>query len=168
MSRTFRALALKPHVSPAQAREAMSRIAPGLALSIIIAMAATFLSDHHGGPTLLYALLLGMAFHFLSREDRWARGIDFSVRTVLRIGVALLGARISAMQVAELGMLPIATVIAGVSATVLLGRGVHQKIVSEMLGHSRTAITLDLYSHVTPTMQREAVSALEAAIGASG
>jgi integrase len=54
------------------------------------------------------------------------------------------------------------------AATVLLGRGVHQKIVSEMLGHSRTAITLDLYSHVTPTMQREAVSALEAAIGASG
>lgn len=54
------------------------------------------------------------------------------------------------------------------AATVLLGLGVHQKIVSEMLGHSRTAITLDLYSHVTPTMQRDAVRALEAAIDASG
>jgi hypothetical protein len=30
-----------------------------------------------------------------------------------------------------------------------------------MLGHSSIAITLDLYSHVTPTMQREAVRALE-------
>jgi len=40
-------------------------------------------------------------------------------------------------------------------ATIALGRGVHPKIVSEMLGHSTVAITLDLYSHVTPTMQRE-------------
>ena len=54
------------------------------------------------------------------------------------------------------------------AATVFLGRGVHQKIVSELLGHSRTAVTLGLYSHVPPTMQREAVTALEAAIGASG
>jgi integrase len=48
------------------------------------------------------------------------------------------------------------------AATLLLGRGVHPKIASEMLGHSTIAITLDLYSHVTPTMQREAVDALEA------
>ncbi len=46
-------------------------------------------------------------------------------------------------------------------ATLLLGCGVNPKIVSEMLGHSSVAITLDLYSHVTPTMQREAVTALE-------
>jgi integrase len=51
------------------------------------------------------------------------------------------------------------------AATIALGRGVHPKVVSEMLGHSRTAITPDLYSHVTPTMQREAVSAMEAALG---
>ena len=50
------------------------------------------------------------------------------------------------------------------AATLLLGRGVHPKIVSEMLGHSQIAITLDLYSHVTPTMQRQAVEALEAAL----
>jgi hypothetical protein len=41
-------------------------------------------------------------------------------------------------------------------------RSVHPKIASEMLGHSSIAITLDLYSHVTPTMQREAVDALDA------
>ncbi len=50
------------------------------------------------------------------------------------------------------------------AATLLLGQGVHPKIVSEMLGHSQIAITLDLYSHVTPTMQRQAVEALEAAL----
>jgi integrase len=52
------------------------------------------------------------------------------------------------------------------AATIALGRGVHPKVVSEMLGHSRTAITLDLYSHVTPAMQRGAVSAMEAVLGA--
>ena len=46
------------------------------------------------------------------------------------------------------------------AATLLLGQGVHPKIVSEMLGHSTIAITLDLYSHVTPTMQREAARAM--------
>ena len=51
------------------------------------------------------------------------------------------------------------------AATIALGRGVHPKVVSEMLGHSRIAVTLDLYSHVTPTMQREAVAAMDAAMG---
>jgi integrase len=37
------------------------------------------------------------------------------------------------------------------AATLLLAQGIYPKIVSEMLGHSQTAITLDLYSHVTPT-----------------
>lgn len=47
------------------------------------------------------------------------------------------------------------------AATLLLGRGVHPKMVSEMLGHASIAITLDLYSHVTPTMQREAANVME-------
>jgi integrase len=51
------------------------------------------------------------------------------------------------------------------AATLLLGRGVHPKIVSEMLGHSTIAITLDLYSHVTPTMQREAAAVLDSVLG---
>jgi integrase len=50
-------------------------------------------------------------------------------------------------------------------ATLLLGRGVNPKIVSEMLGHSTVAITLDRYSHVLPTMQAAAASALEATLG---
>jgi integrase len=46
-------------------------------------------------------------------------------------------------------------------ATLLLGRGVHPKIVQELLGHATIAITLDTYSHVLPNMQGEAVSAME-------
>lgn len=45
-------------------------------------------------------------------------------------------------------------------ATFLLKAGVHPKIVSERLGHATVAITLDLYSHVLPSMQRPAVEAM--------
>ena len=51
------------------------------------------------------------------------------------------------------------------AATLMLGQGVHPKMVSEMLGHSQIGITLDLYSHVTPSMQAGAVQALEALLG---
>jgi integrase len=51
------------------------------------------------------------------------------------------------------------------AATLLLSEGVHPKIVSEMLGRSQIAVTLDLYSHVTPTMQRQAAEAMEAVSG---
>jgi integrase len=51
------------------------------------------------------------------------------------------------------------------AATLLLGRGINPKIVSEMLGHSRIAITLHLYSHVTPHMQQQAADAMDAALG---
>jgi integrase len=50
------------------------------------------------------------------------------------------------------------------AATLMLGRGVHPKVVSETLGHSQIAVTLDLYSHVTPTMQHEAAEAVDAVI----
>jgi integrase len=45
-------------------------------------------------------------------------------------------------------------------ATLLLSEGVHPKIVSDLLGHSQIGITLDLYSHVTATMQAVAAEAM--------
>lgn len=51
------------------------------------------------------------------------------------------------------------------TATLLLSEGVHPKIVSEMLGHTQIAITLDLYSHVTTTMQEPARNALNGLLG---
>jgi integrase len=44
------------------------------------------------------------------------------------------------------------------AATDWLKHGMHPKVASERLGHASVGITLDLYSHVTPTMQREAVA----------
>jgi integrase len=47
-------------------------------------------------------------------------------------------------------------------ASLLLAQGVHPKIVQEMLGHSSIKITMDLYSHATPTLQSGAVQKLDA------
>lgn len=51
------------------------------------------------------------------------------------------------------------------AATLLLSEGIHPKVVSEMLGHSQIAVTIDLYSHVTPTMQQQAAAAMESLLG---
>lgn len=47
------------------------------------------------------------------------------------------------------------------AATLALKEGVHPKIVQEMLGHSQISITLDTYSHVLPTMQKEAAARMD-------
>jgi integrase len=49
-------------------------------------------------------------------------------------------------------------------ATLLLTKGVHPKIVSEQLGHSSIAITLDTYSHVIPGLGEAAALAMEDAL----
>ena len=49
-------------------------------------------------------------------------------------------------------------------ATHMLAAGIHPKIASERLGHSKVGITLDLYSHVLPGMQSEAASRVDALI----
>ncbi len=41
------------------------------------------------------------------------------------------------------------------AATILLSRGTHPKVVQEILGHSQIAMTLDVYSHVLPSMQED-------------
>ncbi|HTK09131.1 MAG TPA: site-specific integrase [Ktedonobacteraceae bacterium] len=45
-------------------------------------------------------------------------------------------------------------------ATLLLGQGVHPKVVQEILGHSQIAITMDVYSHVLPAMHQDAMDKL--------
>jgi integrase len=46
-------------------------------------------------------------------------------------------------------------------ATHMLSSGVHPKIASERLGHSKVGITMDLYSHVMPGMQEDAAARVD-------
>lgn len=97
------------------------RLAPGVALAGVIALAATFVARLHGGPQLLYALMFGVAFNYLMNESRTKPGIEFSGRTVLRLGVGLLGARITAAQILGLGLETALTVVAATVTTILCG-----------------------------------------------
>lgn len=101
--------------------EPARRRMPGVLICITIALATTFIADHYGGPTLLYALLFGMSLHFLSEQGPCLAGIEFAARTILRLGVALLGVRITLEQVAALGIGPVLTVVAGVVLTIVAG-----------------------------------------------
>jgi integrase len=47
------------------------------------------------------------------------------------------------------------------AATILLVAGVHPKVVQERLGHSTIAMTLDVYSHVLPSMQQDAAGKID-------
>ena len=94
---------------------------PGLAVALVVGIAATFLSIRYGASAMLFALLLGMALNFLAEEGRCLPGIQLASTTVLRTGVALLGLRITIAQVAALGWTTIVLVAATVSLTILGG-----------------------------------------------
>jgi len=98
-----------------------TNLSPGVALAGVVAMAATFVSTLHGGPQFLYALFFGVAFHYLSQDVKAKPGIDFCSRGVLRLGVGLLGARITAAQIAGLGWSTALIVIAAVVTTLFCG-----------------------------------------------
>ncbi|CAD5107440.1 YeiH family protein [Zestomonas carbonaria] len=93
---------------------------PGIIVSAMVAASATFLSEHYGAPVLLLALLLGMSINFLAVDGVCKPGIEFTAREVLRIGVALLGLRITFAQIAELGWHPVLMVVLLVSVTILV------------------------------------------------
>ncbi|HSI58720.1 MAG TPA: putative sulfate exporter family transporter [Ideonella sp.] len=103
-----------PFFGQAQARQ----LFPGVLACAVVAAASTFLAEHYGAPVMLFALLLGMAMNFLSGEGPCAAGIEFTARQVLRIGVALLGLRITAGQIAESGWQPVAIVVVAVVLTI--------------------------------------------------
>src|SRR6188768_3084336 len=93
-------------------------LAPGLLACGVVGAAAAFLSEHYGAPVMLFALLLGMAMNFLSADGPCRPGIEFTSRQVLRIGIALLGLRITIAQVAALGWGPVALVMVCVVLTI--------------------------------------------------
>ncbi len=105
------------------------RLSRGLLLAATIAAAAGFLGAHYGAPAMLFALLIGMAFNFLAEESAIKPGIDFASKTVLRIGVALLGLRLTASDVVGLGAAPVLGVVALVALTIGAGQ-----VVSRLLG----------------------------------
>lgn len=107
-------------------------LAPGVVVSLIVGAAASFLSEHYAAPVMLFALLLGMALNVLAVDGPCKAGIEFTARAVLRLGVALLGMRITLDQIASLGWKPVALVVTLVVVTILVS-----VVVAKALGFSR-------------------------------
>ena len=94
-------------------------VGPGLLASALIAGAAGLVATVTSGPIMLFALLLGIALNFLGKRARFDAGISFTSKFVLRLGVALLGLKITLVDVASLGWAPLLLVLAAITFTIL-------------------------------------------------
>ncbi|UKK83074.1 putative sulfate exporter family transporter [Sphingopyxis sp. BSN-002] len=128
---------------------------PGAFVTAIAALAAAWLADHYAAPIVLMGLLIGLSMSFLSQDKRTHAGLDLMSQTALRIGIVLVGARITAAQLAELGPLPFALLvlimIAVIVVTVATARLFAQEKHAALLAGGATAIcgasaALALYS----------------------
>lgn len=104
--------------------DVLRTVMPGVLVALVIALASQFIAEHYGAPAMLLALLIGISLNFLSEDVRCQAGIAFSARTLLRLGVALLGLRISFDMVSALGWPVVGLVVAGVLLTIAFGLAV--------------------------------------------
>ena len=105
---------------------------PGLAVAALIGLVSFQIGQFYGAPVMLFALLIGMAFGFLASRPRYAPGVTWSSKGLLRIGVALLGMRLSFEDILSLGWTPVLgvggllvlTIASSVVLAKLLGKSV--------------------------------------------
>lgn len=114
----------------ARFQQSVKSVLPGLLIASLIALAAQFISDHYGAPAMMMALLFGISLNFLSQEGKTQAGIQFASSTVLRIGVALLGARVSVEMATSLGLTTALMLVGSVIATIGFGLAI-----GRFLGH---------------------------------
>ena len=90
-------------------------------VSMVIAIAAAFLSNQYGAPIMLFALLIGLSLGFLAEQDRLQPGLAFSAQQALRLGVGLLGIQLSFDEALSFGAIPVVGSILLVFLTLGLG-----------------------------------------------
>jgi uncharacterized integral membrane protein (TIGR00698 family) len=113
--------------------ESVQPIIPGVAISVMVAVAATNLEAPVGIaftalydrpvtlPGMVLALLIGIAFNRIARRPLFAAGMSFSVKKLLRVAVALLGVRIALAEIYELGLSTATIVMASMVVTIMSG-----------------------------------------------
>ncbi|MEW5686085.1 MAG: putative sulfate exporter family transporter [Pseudomonadota bacterium] len=113
------------------ARAGLRAHLPGLAVTALATLAAAYVSDHYGAPLTLMALLFGLALNFLGSDARLAPGLAFASRTLLRLGIVLVAARVTLAEIAHLGPIALLALAVIVAATLLSGLAAARAI-----GHS--------------------------------
>jgi uncharacterized integral membrane protein (TIGR00698 family) len=98
-----------------------SRLAPGVGLGLFLAAIAYFATKGTRVPSLLVALILGMAGAFVLTKPQFKPGNDILAKPLLRVGVALMGFRITISDLQTLGWQPLLIAVAALFGTLGLG-----------------------------------------------
>ncbi len=114
-----------PAARIARATAALRQLAPGVALSAAVAIAAVasapLVAQAVPVPAMVIALIFGIALNRLAKRPVFEPGISFCVKTLLRWAVALLGLRIALGEIAALGLATALVVIVSMAATLVAG-----------------------------------------------
>lgn len=78
------------------------RLIPGIVLAGLLGLGAMWVGQAWSVPSVLVALALGIGLSFLFDRPALAGGIEVSARDLLRVGVALLGARVTFSEIAAM------------------------------------------------------------------
>lgn len=101
------------------------RLAPGIAFSAAVAVAAVLsaplVAKVFPIPTMVIALIIGIALNAFAAKPQFQPGITFCVKTLLRWAVALLGLRIALSEIVALGLGTALLVVLSMAVTVLAG-----------------------------------------------
>lgn len=114
---------------PPETSSRITTLAPGLALSVGVALTAFFLEPlmkaAGGGrvalPAMVIALVIGICLHGIAQHPRFEPGIGYAVKKLLRYAIALLGLRIAFADLVALGFSTAVLVVIAMTATVASG-----------------------------------------------
>lgn len=155
------------------ARSRWVEFAIGAAACAAIAALAFGLTYLAAIPPVLTALAAGMVAHRWRVQESGAIGVDFCARTLLRIGVALIGVRLSLEQVAGLG-LPVVLIATGSVLVTLVGGAAIGRVLGLSPARSvlsagsvgicgaSAALAISLVLPQTPERQRETIFTIAA------
>ncbi len=101
--------------------KSITRLGPGVAVGVGIAAIAYAITTGTRVPTLLIALLFGMAASFILTKPAFKPGNDLLAKPLLRVGVALMGFRITISDLQALGWQPALIAVCAAFGTLSLG-----------------------------------------------
>lgn len=135
------------HSPPAPVRTGLARVtAPlaGVAFVGLAALTAHFVARVTGMSDILSGLIIGLALSTVARSPRFAPGLDLLGTTGLRIGIVLVGLRITLGDITALGVLPfvmlVAIMLAVIAVTVASAPLFKQDRYAALLAGGATAI----------------------------
>ena len=96
-----------------------NNFSPGILVAVLIAVASKFLSNNYEVPAMLMAILIGMSLNFLSEDKKCEKGINFSSKNILYLGIILLGSRITFENILSININITFLIILAVILTIL-------------------------------------------------